>query len=47
MPLDDLLKLLDTKADEKWKALSLAVSKRELESEYKLIKKSIDKFKNL
>lgn len=34
----ELLKLLDSKADEKWQALSLHICKKELEPQYKLIK---------
>lgn len=49
MPLNDLVKLLSVKADEKWNALSIDICKKELEPEYKLIKnliKSYEKGKN-
>lgn len=46
MPLDELIKLLSAKADEKWNALSIDICKNELAPEYKLIKDLISKYKS-
>ncbi len=42
MELKDLVKLLNDKADEKWNALSLDICKKELEPQYKAIKKLLE-----
>lgn len=39
IPLDNLVKLYSNKADEKWKALSLNICKKELKPQYEAIKK--------
>ena len=38
LPLDTLIKILGEKVEEKWKALSLDVCRKELEPQYKLLK---------
>ena len=43
--LEGNLKLLEEKAEEKWKVLSLDICKKELESDYKLIKEIIRRAK--
>jgi hypothetical protein len=44
MPLEDLVQLLSTKADEKWNSLSLSVCKKELKPQYELIKQIIETY---
>ena len=44
-PLNDLIRLLEAKANEKWNALSLNICKKELKSERKQIKQIIKTYK--
>jgi len=44
MPIDKVVDLFLQKADEKWNALSLAICKKELEPQYKLVKKFLSQF---
>jgi len=45
MKLNDLLNLYKDKSDEKWKALSLDICKKELEPQYKAIQRLISAYK--
>lgn len=45
MPLDDIVKLFSDKANEKWNALSLDISKKELKVEYESIKSFLKNYK--
>jgi hypothetical protein len=45
MPIDDLVKLFQDKADEKWKALSLDICIQELKPEYNAIKVFLSSYK--
>jgi hypothetical protein len=47
MPMDDAVKLFLEKADEKWKALSLDICKKELEPEYRAIKTFLNSYRSL
>ncbi|HUV72480.1 MAG TPA: hypothetical protein VMW25_05745 [Clostridia bacterium] len=44
MSTDGVLKLLDSKADEKWHSLSLDICKKELKQQYQLIKSFIKQY---
>lgn len=45
MPFSDLVNLLENKANEKWKAVTLKECKDELEPQYRLITKFLDELK--
>ena len=45
MPFEDLISLLENKVEEKWNVLTLNICKKELEPQYKLIKKMIKELK--
>jgi len=46
MPLEDLVNLLSAKANEKWKALTLDICKKELTPQYKAIKNFLSKYES-
>lgn len=46
MPLMDLMKLLSSKADEKWNALSFKICKDELKPQYELIREIVNQYES-